>query len=107
MLNKDLLMMAETNLWTAKFLFLGDSYISLSLTLRYEDGESIVWEGNPSSNVIALKIPPIPMIYMILTWSVGICEVNVENGVLTDASLRKMAIYITGNNTYLEATFRA
>lgn len=105
MLNKDLLMMAETSLWTAKFLFLGDSYISL--TLRYEGGESIVWEGNPSYNVIALKIPPIQMTYMILTWSVEICKVNVEDGVLTDAGLRKMTICITGNNSYLEATFRA
>nr|DAX02330.1 MAG TPA: hypothetical protein [Caudoviricetes sp.] len=105
MLNKDLLMMAETNLWTAKFLFLGDSYVSLAL--RYEGSESIIWEGNPSLDVIALKIPPTPMTYLILTWSVGACEVNVENGVFTDASLRKMTICISANNTYLEATFRA
>lgn len=105
MLNKELLMMAETNLWTAKFLFLGDS--NISLTLRYEGSESIVWEGNPSLDVIALQIPPITMTYLTLTWNVGTCKVNVENGVFTDAAPRKLTICITGNNTYLEATFRA
>ena len=106
MLNKELLMIGGAEeLWTLQLNFTGDSYIDLILW-DSTDQTHILWEGNPNTNIVTIRIPPKST--LLLTQSVGLYRVITEDGCIAeDYSRREIAITVNQSEAYLEVLFRA
>lgn len=104
MLNKELLMMGGTEeLWTLRLNFVGESFVDLILW-DSTDQTHILWEGNPDSDIITIRIPPKST--LLLTRSVGIYEVITEDGCIAeDYSRREIAITVNQSEAYLKVYF--
>lgn len=106
MLNKELLMTGGAEeLWTLQLNFTGDSFIDLILW-DSTDQTHILWEGNPNTDIITIRIPPKST--LLLTQGVGLYRVITEDGCITeDYSRREIAITVNQSEAYLEVLFRA
>ena len=106
MLNKELLMMGGAEeLWTLQLNFTGDSYIDLILW-DSTDQTHILWEGNPNTDIVTIRIPPKST--LLLIQSVGIYRAITEDGcIVEDYSKREITITVHQSEAYLEVLFRA
>lgn len=106
MLNKELLMIGGAEeLWTLQLNLTGDSYTDLILW-DSTDQTHILWEGNPSTDIVTIRIPPKST--LLLTQSVGLYSVITEDGcVAEDYSRREIAITVYQSEAYLEVYFPA
>lgn len=106
MLNKELLMMGDAEeLWTLRFKFTGDSYIDLYLEDQ-TDLPRTLWEGNPSTDIVTIRIPPKST--LLLTHTGGVYMSIHENGCITEFySRHEIAITVNQSEAYLEVLFRA
>ena len=106
MLNKELLMIGGAEeLWTLRFKFTGDSFINLILW-DSTDQSHILWEGNPNTDIVTIRIPPKST--LLLTQSVGVYSVITEDGCTAeDYSRREIAITVNQSEAYLEVLFVA
>lgn len=105
MLNKELLMMGGAEeLWTLRFKFTGDSYIHLTLW-DSTDQTHILWEGNPSTDIVTVRVPPksTPLIY---THATVVYNVLNENGCIVEFYDRhELTITLFQSEAYLEVEF--
>lgn len=106
MLNKELLMIGGAEeLWTLQLNFTGDSYIDLILW-DSTDQTHILWEGNPNTDIVTIRIPPKST--LLLIQGGGLCRVIIEDGcIVEDYSKRAIAIEVYQSEAYLEVLFSA
>lgn len=104
MLNKELLMMGGAEeLWTLRFKFTGDSYIDLYLEDQ-TDLPRTLWEGNPSTDIVTIRIPPKST--LLLTHTGGVYTSIHENGCITEYySVHEIRITVFQSEAYLELEF--
>ena len=104
MLNKELLMMGGTEeLWTLRFKFTGDSYIGITLWGAIDQAH-ILWKGNPSTDIITIRIPPKSTLLLYHTG--GVYTVINEDGCIAENySIREIAITVMQSEAYLELGF--
>lgn len=105
MLSKELLMMGTTGdeLWTLRFKFTGDSYIDLYLEDQ-TDLPRTLWEGNPSTDIVTIRIPPKST--LLLTHTGGVYTIIYENGCITESySGHEITITVFQSEAYLELGF--
>lgn len=104
MLNKELLMMCGAEeLWTLRFKFTGDSYIDLYLEDQ-TDLPRTLWEGNPSTDIVTIQIPPKST--LLLTHTGGVYTSISENGCITESySGHEIEIQVFQSEAYLELRF--
>lgn len=104
MLNKELLMIGGAEeLWTLRFKFTGDSYIDLYIEDQ-TDLPRTLWEGNPSTDIVTIRIPPKST--LLLTHTGGVYTVINENGCTTEYySRHEITITVFQSEAYLEIGF--
>lgn len=103
MLNKELLMAtAGDGLWSAFFRLNGDS--GVLITIKHQDG-NILWEGElPIPSGKRLYFPPKSTLS--LSWSVGVCDVQIEDGILSETvGIRELELTVFKDDAYLGARF--
>ena len=104
MLNKGLLMMGDAEeLWSLRFKFTGDSYIDLCLEDQ-TDLPRTLWEGNPSTDIVTIRIPPKSTLLLLHTG--GVYTSIHENGCITESySVHEITITVVQSEADLELGF--